>query len=188
MLGKIYYDNITKKIIESFRPDNIKYKETPSNYFIEIEEEAWLDFLNKNQDKDFYINNGTLEAKNRIKSLEEMKNKKINEVIESKYNFISNGFKYKVDNNDYVFFMDNDSLTTLNVKQRCCESRGEDYTFYTMNREQINFGSIDEFNSFYYALFLERNRIDKLSNSLKGQINQCATEEELNNIQINFSN
>lgn len=60
--GKIYYNSNTNKIIGTFRPDFIKYNDIPSDSFIEIEEKDWIEFLNQNQGKEFFIESEALIA------------------------------------------------------------------------------------------------------------------------------
>jgi len=82
--GKIYYNNKTGKIIGTYRPNYFNYKNIPSDFYMEIEEKDWLEFLNKNQGKEFFLEDGKLIARDFSIDIKNQKNLKRRELKELK--------------------------------------------------------------------------------------------------------
>lgn len=91
MNGKIYYNKDTKKVIGSFRPEKLDYKDIPSPDFIELHIDDWMSFLNKHQGKEFFVEEGSLTAKEIEVPIEKIKEN----LIETRRNTLRNtGFEW----------------------------------------------------------------------------------------------
>lgn len=117
-----------------------------------------------------------------LQNLNYAKDQKTQEVSNKRQEFVDLGFVH----GGNTFFMDDKSILRMNMKKNSIREIDDDYTFYSMNRNCINFETTQGFGNFYEQLSFERNRIDKLGNSFKGQINNCITIEEVEGLTINF--
>lgn len=80
MKGKIYYNGETQEVI-GYYPDRFKFNYTPSDFFIEIEEENWKNFNKNNYGKNFKVINNELTAEAIEENIEELRKKIISSAV-----------------------------------------------------------------------------------------------------------
>lgn len=77
---KLFYRKDNNKFIGSENIDKSKIDKNTETSHVDVEESIWIDFLNDNQGKEIFIEDGLLKAKEHKKSLEQLKQEKLNEL------------------------------------------------------------------------------------------------------------
>lgn len=103
-------------------------------------------------------------------------------------NAVNSGFNYNYYEEDYLFAMDDRTLFIIGCRLVYLEPSGSatssELSFYTVDSTQVVFLSVVDFSTFCRSLIAERNRLDQKRLSLKKQISDAGTADDVLAIDI----